>query len=165
MKKLIYVILFSLSMASCGNNLIKGNIDEYSYQKVEEKENIIIGFSTPIMLYHSKTVIYKDSTLRYIDCEDKDSVVKVIAKDFCPIKIKDIYEVKNIDTTYNNVVWYNVENDKIFYDNTTREILLIVHYINEETNDILDKNILNKYYNHLPNTIDEYIKNFNNYNK
>lgn len=159
MKRLILAIAMSLVMVSCGSNLINGNTDECWYQTVEEKGNIIIGLSETIMLYHSKTVIYKDSTLRYIDCEDKDSVVKVIAKNFSPIKIKDIYRVTNIDTTYTNIVWYDIDENRYFFNNTTREIIMMIQL---DIDGINDKTMISKYYTNVPNTIDECIKQFSN---
>lgn len=157
MKKLIFAIVFGLVMTSCGNNLVNGHTDECHYQQVDEKETIISELNIPIVLYESKTLIYKDNALRYIESENKDSVVKTIAENFSPIEVKDTYTVNNVDTTYNNISWYDIQNNRFFFNNETREIVMMVEL---EFNGIIDKEMLRKYYSNVPNIIDECIKVF-----
>lgn len=156
MKKLIFAIVFGLAMTSCGNNLVNGHTDECHYQQVDTTGRII-DYVTPYVKYESKTLIYKDNTLRYIESENKDSVVKTIAENFSPIEVKDTYTVNNVDTTYNNIAWYDIQNNRFFFNNETREIVMMVEL---EFNGIIDKEMLRKYYSNVPNTIDECIKVF-----
>lgn len=162
MKKIIFkaafIFIISLAMISCGNGFIS-KTDECRYSEITEKMNIVSGFADVIMLYNYRDVIYEDSTLRYIEYEDKDSVVKVIAKNLCPMEIKDIYRVTNVDTTFTNIVWndfyYNDESNlinRVFYDNETKEIVCIINKIErgeEIINDIIDYKTLSKYYSNF----------------
>lgn len=143
MKKLIYILIMSLVIASCGNKRINGNDTEYDASQVVESYVCVYGFASTTELPHIKQIIYKDSTLRYMDIEWKDSVVDIIAENFVPIYNKDFYEVINKDTTYTDIVWYDIDHLRFFFNNTTREIVLIIQYLNyngsdEVYNDIID---------------------------
>lgn len=156
--KAAFIFIMSLAMISCSNGFIS-KTDECRYSEITEKMNIVSGFADVIMLYNYRDVIYEDSTLRYIEYEDKDSTVKVIAKTLCPMKIKDIYRVTNVDTTFTNIVWddfyYNDETNlinRVFYDNETKEIVCIINKIErgeEIINDIIDYKALSKYYSNF----------------
>lgn len=163
MKKIIFkaafIFIMSLAMISCGNGFIS-KTDECRYSEITEKMNIVSGFADVIMLYNYRDAIYEDSTLRYIEYEDKDSVVKVIAKNFSPITIKDIYRVTNVDTTFTNIVWddfyYNDEPNnlinRVFYNNETKEIVCIINKIEKGEDiidDIIDYKALSKYYSNF----------------
>jgi len=166
MKKLLFILFISLSFIAC-NKQIQGNTKEYTVCQHVDSSLCVYGFASTAWLYHNKYIIYKDSTLRYVDSEMKDSVVNVIAKDFVPIYNKDVYEVVNTDTTYTNIVWYDINGIKFFFNNTTREIVMLITYIKQEYNngsteiynDIYTKEMLKKEFPWMT-TIDEYAKKY-----
>lgn len=166
MKKLLFILFISLSFIAC-NKQIKGNYTEYTVEQTLSTKLCVIDFSSCVTLGHFRHLIYQNGNLRYIDVEQKDSVIGIKKLGLVEYEDKEIYDDVYTDTTYTDIAWVDINGLKFFFNNTTREVIMIVQHIKTEHNDssineiydIIDKEMINKQYPWMT-TIDEYAKKY-----